>query len=160
MVVQFPAMPVGRARLYGLCAHLALGASIWGYNIGVLSSVLVHPGWREAMGMGVGGGADDAARRGAVTGAYYLGTLLSYLVVSHPLADWLGRRRAAMVGTVALAAGAAAMAASAGTGSMAAGRWVCGLGAGVVSATVPLYQRCVEARPCVCVCVGFLPSPS
>ena len=135
MLLYLPAVPAGSMRLYGLCLHLALGASIWGYNIGILSSILVHPGWREAMSQ------PDASERGAITGAYYLGTFLSYLFFSHPLADWLGRRHAAMIGALVLTVGAALMAAAHGVGVMALGRWACGLGVGVVSTTVPLYQR-------------------
>lgn len=132
-------LPRGTKRLYGICLHLAVGASIWGYNIGILSSVLVHPGWREAL--------DDPtpAQIGLVTGVYYLGTLLSFTLLSHPLADYLGRRRAAVIGTCALCLGATCMAAANGgaaVGIMALGRWVCGVGVGVVSTAVPLYQRC------------------
>ncbi|EXV06046.1 MFS transporter [Metarhizium robertsii] len=130
-------LPRGTKRLYGICLHLAVGASIWGYNIGILSSVLVHPGWREAL--------DDPtpAQIGLVTGVYYLGTLLSFTLLSHPLADYLGRRRAAVIGTCALCLGAMCMAAangSAAVGIMALGRWICGVGVGVVSTAVPLYQ--------------------
>lgn len=127
----------GTQRVYTLCVHLAIGASLWGYNVGILSSVLVHPGWRSALG-------DPApSTTGLVTGAYYLGTLASYLFLSHPLADHLGRRRAAMLGTAALCLGAALMAAADGDaalGAMLGGRLVCGAGVGVVSTSVPLYQ--------------------
>lgn len=133
-------IPPGTRRLYGLCLHLAVGASIWGYNIGILSSILVHPGWRKAMGN------PDPSVRGTVTGVYYVGTLLSYLFFSHPLADWLGRRYAALIGTVALGVGATVQADSGGLLAMGFGRFACGLGVGVVSTTVPLYQR--WDRPC------------
>lgn len=128
-------LPRGTVRLYALCLHLAIGASIWGYNIGILSSILVHPGWRKVMHY------PNASERGAITGIYYVGTLLSYLFFSHPLADWLGRRYAALVGTMVLAVGAILMAGSMGVTAMAIGRCACGLGVGVVSTTVPLYQR-------------------
>ncbi|KAF5130326.1 Quinate permease [Metarhizium anisopliae] len=132
-------LPRGTKRLYGICLHLAVGASIWGYNIGILSSVLVHPGWREAL--------DDPtpARIGLIISVYYLGTFLSFMLLSHPLADYLGRRRAAIIGTCALCLGAMCMAAANGgaaVGIMALGRWICGVGVGVVSTAVPLYQRC------------------
>ncbi len=130
--------PAGARRLYRICLQLALGSSIWGYNIGILSSVLVHPGWRRAL-------HDPApAQKGLVTGFYYVGTLISYLFLAHPLADFLGRRYAARVGTLVLCLGALLMAAAAGRYAlyiMVAGRLVCGLGVGVVSTTVPLYQR-------------------
>lgn len=140
------AQPAGARRLYRICLQLALGSSIWGYNIGILSSVLVHPGWRRALHQ------PGPAQKGLVTGAYYAGTLISYLLLAHPLADVLGRRYAARVGTLVLCLGALVMAAAAGRHAllvMVAGRWICGLGVGVVSTTVPLYQRYV-AYPSSC----------
>jgi len=128
-----------RSRLYLVCAHLALGASIWGYNIGILSSVLIHPGFRDTV-------SPSASQRGLITGVYYVGTLLSYLLFSHPLADWLGRRYAAVAGTLVLASGAVVMAASMSVGAMSFGRWLCGLGVGVVSTTVPLYQSEISPK--------------
>lgn len=145
----FSSLPIGTRRLYKLCALLAVGSSIWGYNIGILSSILIHPGWRSAMHDPTPG------KKGLITGIYYLGTFLSYVFLSHPLADWKGRRYAASVGTVALTVGAVFMAAAYGglaVGSMVFGRWLCGVGVGIVSTSVPLYQRydgpryCIEAR--------------
>ncbi|KAM3497935.1 hypothetical protein MY10362_008726 [Beauveria mimosiformis] len=137
-IMNLPKQPAGARRLFMICLQLALGSSIWGYNIGILSSVLVHPGWRGALHN------PEPAQKGLVTGYYYVGTLISYIFLSHPLADLLGRRYAAQVGTLVLCLGALVMAAAAGRYAlsiMVAGRWICGLGVGVVSTTVPLYQR-------------------
>ncbi|KAM3459911.1 hypothetical protein NHJ6243_006447 [Beauveria neobassiana] len=136
--MNLPKQPAGTRRLFMICLQLALGSSIWGYNIGILSSVLVHPGWRGALH------DPEPAQKGLVTGFYYVGTLISYVFLSHPLADLLGRRYAAQVGTLVLCLGALVMAAAAGRyalGIMVVGRGICGLGVGVVSTTVPLYQR-------------------
>ncbi|KAG5980721.1 hypothetical protein E4U55_003722 [Claviceps digitariae] len=111
-------LPKGTQRLYLLCIHLAIGASIWGYNIGVLSSILVHPGWRAALG-----GHVSPSTKGLVTGIYYLGTLASYVLVAHPLADRLGRRRAAMLGTGVLSGGAVMMALAEGEAAMGIMVW-------------------------------------
>ncbi|KAH7375446.1 ascus development protein [Plectosphaerella cucumerina] len=81
--------------------------------------------------------------KGIVTGIYYLGTFLSYILVSHPLSDWLGRRYAALAGTLVLCLGALLQATSHGSAALAtmiAGRFVCGAGVAVVSTSVPLYQ--------------------
>ena len=66
-------LPKGTPLLYTLCLHLAVGASIWGYNIGILSSILVHPGFRSALH------DPSPSQKGLITGLYYLGTLLSYV---------------------------------------------------------------------------------
>jgi hypothetical protein len=135
-----PAMriPAGARRLYLVCLQLALGASVWGYNIGILSSILVHQGWKSALG------DPRPAQKGIITGIYYAGTLISYLFLSHPLADAKGRRFAARSGTFVVCLGAICMASSMGPAAlfiMAIGRFVSGLGVGIISTTVPLYQR-------------------
>lgn len=131
-------LPHGTRRLYKICLLLALGSSLWGYNIGILSSILVHEGWKSSLHQ------PTPAQKGLITGIYYLGTLLSYLLLSHPLADALGRRHAALVGTGILTFGALVMASAGGSsavGIMAIGRCLSGVGVGVVSTGVPLYQR-------------------
>ncbi|KAK8001273.1 hypothetical protein PG991_013495 [Apiospora marii] len=86
-------------RLHLLCIFFAIGSFVWGYNIGILSSILVHPGFVTAMGQ------LTAARKGVITAIYYLGTWLSYIFISHPVSDYLGRRYAALIGTTVLAVG-------------------------------------------------------
>ena len=122
-----------KTRLYSICAILAIGSSQWGYNIGILASVLAHPAWLSLH-------APTPSQKGIVTGIYYLGTLLSYILAA-PLADYLGRRYAALSGTAVLSVGVLFMAGSSGLPTMLLGRWISGLGVGVVSTTVPIYQR-------------------
>jgi MFS family permease len=131
-------LPVGSLRLYLTCLHLALGTSTWGYNIGILSSILVHPGWLRELR------DPSASARGLVTSIYYAGTLISYLGVGYRLADGIGRRQACRAGTGILTLGAVCMAVAAGNKALAAmvmGRLACAVGVGVVSTTVPLWQR-------------------
>lgn len=134
----------GTRRLHAICGHLAIGTFIWGYNVGVLSSVLVHPGWRASLH------DPSPSRKGLITGIYYLGALFSYLLISHPVADVFGRKYAAMYGTVVLCMGAVLMASAASLPSMLFGRALCGVGAGVVSTSVPLYQRFSISSPTSC----------
>lgn len=124
------------------------------YNIGVLSSILVHPGWVSAH--------DDPtpSQKGIVTGVYYVGTWLGYVFVSRPLSDSLGRRYAAMAGTAVLCVGAGMQARSRALAAMILGRAVCGLGVAVISTSVPLYQRFVRiARGAGYVLTGTVRSP-
>lgn len=107
------------------------------YNIGILSSVLVHPGFHEALGY------PSFSFRGTVAGVYYVGTLTSYIFVSHPISDWLGRRYAALSGTIIVCIGAFLQALSDGATAretMISGRLISGLGVAIVSTSVPLYQ--------------------
>ncbi|KAK8116779.1 uncharacterized protein PG998_005060 [Apiospora kogelbergensis] len=124
-------------RLYLLCIFLAVGSFVWGYNVGILSSIQVHPGFVHEMGN------LTAARKGVITAIYYLGTWISYVFISHPASDRLGRRYAALIGTAVLAVGTgfeAGATAPRAYAMMIVGRIICGLGVAMVSTSVPLYQ--------------------
>jgi MFS family permease len=110
------------------------------YHVGVLSSVLVHPGFTAALGK------PTAAQKGVVTAIYYLGTWLSYIFLSHPAADHFGRRYAALTGTATVAIGTAFEAGATAPGAyamMIIGRIISGMGVAILSTSVPLYQRLV-----------------
>lgn len=111
------------------------------YNIGILATIYVHPGFRKALHK------PNASQTGLITAIYYLGTWISYLFLSHPAADRLGRRWAAFTGVFVTLVGAALQAGAREPGAyamMIVGRIVCGLGLAVVSTAVPLYQRFVN----------------
>lgn len=119
-------------------ASSMLTASLHSYNVGILSSVLVHPEFVKAMGH------PTPSQKGLITAIYYLGTWISYIFLSHPASDLFGRRYAALTGTLTVAVGTALECGARGPGAYAmvvAGRIICGLGVGVVSTSVPLYQR-------------------
>lgn len=158
-------------RLHLFCLFLALGSFVWGlvqlshiyshpatfercittsrtdllllilrYNVGVLASVLVHPGFKDAIK------TQDASQRGLITAVYYLGTFTSYIFFAHPAADKLGRRNAAFLGMSVTCVGQALQAGAAGSATEALamivlGRIIAGAGTGIISTSVPLYQR-------------------
>lgn len=112
--------------------------TIHSYNVGILSSVLVHPGFVKTMGH------PKPSQKALITAIYYLGTWISYIFLSHPASDFFGRRYAALTGTLTVAVGTALECGAKGSGAysmMVAGRIICGLGVGIVSTSVPLYQR-------------------
>ncbi|KAI1483187.1 general substrate transporter [Daldinia eschscholtzii] len=122
-------------RLHLLCIFFAIGSFVWGYNVGILSSVLVHPGFVEAMGH------LTPSRKGVITAIYYLGTC--YIFISHPVSDLFGRRYAAMAGILTVAVGNAFESGATGSGAyamMIVGRIISGIGVGMLSTSVPLYQ--------------------
>ncbi|KAK4195742.1 general substrate transporter [Triangularia verruculosa] len=126
-------------RLHAFCLFLALGSFVWGYNVGVLASVLVHPGFKETLRR------PDASLSGLITAIYYLGTFTSYIFIAHPAADKLGRRHAAFVGMGVTCVGQAFQAGAFGSGAQAlgmviVGRIIAGVGTGIISTSVPLYQ--------------------
>ncbi|KAI8628401.1 general substrate transporter [Xylariaceae sp. FL1651] len=124
-------------RLHLLCIFFAVGSFVWGYSVGILSSVLVHPGFMRAMGH------LSASQKGVITAIYYLGTWTSYIFISHPASDHLGRRYAALIGITVVAVGTAFECGASGSGAyamMIVGRIISGVGVGMVSTSVPLYQ--------------------
>ncbi|KAF2496688.1 general substrate transporter [Lophium mytilinum] len=124
-------------RLHVLCAFFALASFVWGYNIGILATVFVNPGFKKALHY------PTASQKGLITAIYYLGTWISYLFLSHPASDYLGRRWAAAVGILVSAVGTALQAGAGGSGAyamMIVGRIICGIGIALVSTSVPLYQ--------------------
>lgn len=99
--------------------------------------MIVSAGWREALQQ------PTRALIGTVVSIYYTGTFISYLCISHPITDWLGRRYAALSGISFVCLGAILQATSGGStarGTMLAGRLISGVGVAVVSTSVPLYQ--------------------
>ncbi|TAQ86715.1 hypothetical protein B7494_g4954 [Chlorociboria aeruginascens] len=107
------------------------------YNIGILATVFVHPGFKKALHN------PNASHTGLITAIYYLGTWISYLFLSHPAADLLGRRWAAFLGILVTLVGAAFQAGAGGNAAytlMIIGRIISGFGLAVVSTSVPLYQ--------------------
>ncbi|KAI0164127.1 general substrate transporter [Xylariaceae sp. FL1272] len=130
-------LPKAVVRLHLLCVFFAIGSFVWGYNVGILSSVLVHPGFAFALDF------PTASQKGVITSIYYLGTWTSYVFLAHPASDYLGRRYAALVGIIVVAVGTAVQCDArppAAYAMMIIGRIVSGVGVGLVSTSVPLYQ--------------------
>jgi MFS family permease len=108
------------------------------YNIGILATIYVHPGFKIALHH------PTPSRTGLITAIYYLGTWISYIFISHPASDRFGRRYAALSGVLVTCVGAALQAGATSSGALAmmiVGRIICGLGLAIVSTSVPLYQR-------------------
>ena len=106
-----------------------------------MATIYVHPGFIKALHK------PSKAKTGLITSIYYLGTWLSYLFVSHPLADRFGRRVAAATGVLVTGVGAAIQTGAGGPNGlsmMIIGRIICGFGLAIVSTSVPLYQRYVS----------------
>jgi MFS family permease len=108
------------------------------YNIGILATIYVNNGFIKALHK------PTAAQKGLMTAIYYLGTWSSYVFLSGPLSDRLGRRYAALVGATVTCIGGAVQAGANGNNALAmmvVGRIISGLGNAVISSSVPLYQR-------------------
>jgi MFS family permease len=114
------------------------------YNIGIIATLYVNNGWTKALHK------PNAAQKGLITAIYYLGTWLSYVFLSSLASDRLGRRYAALAGTVVTCIGGAVQTGAIGKtayASMIIGRIISGFGNAVISTSVPLYQRFVGTNP-------------
>ncbi|KAH6617673.1 general substrate transporter [Chaetomium sp. MPI-SDFR-AT-0129] len=155
-----PAFSKAYWRLHYFCLILALGSFVWGYNIGVLASVLVHPGFQSTINRHTTTPQflylepphqhplheqryQPYQYNGLITGIYYAGSWLGYVFFAHRAADVLGRRWAALAGMAVISVGQALQTGASGKNALAMvllGRIVSGVGTAVVSAGVPLYQ--------------------
>ncbi|PSN59945.1 general substrate transporter [Corynespora cassiicola Philippines] len=124
-------------RLLAVSLFFGLASLAWGCNIGIMATIYVHPGFIKALH------EPSKAMTGLITSIYYLGTWISYLFVAHPLADRLGRKKAAAAGVLTTSVGAAIQAGARGQigiAMMIVGRIICGFGLATISTSVPLYQ--------------------
>ncbi|KAK5654328.1 hypothetical protein OQA88_7506 [Cercophora sp. LCS_1] len=101
-------------RLHTTSLLLSLGTFTWGYNIGILASILSNNHFQSAVG-------PLTTRQfflfaALLTATYYIGTFFSYLLLAHPLADRLGRRNASLVGMAILCLGQTLQASADGCG--------------------------------------------
>ncbi|KUJ06685.1 general substrate transporter [Mollisia scopiformis] len=130
------------ARLATLSLFCGLGSFLWGYNIGILATIFVNPGFIKAL-HSVKPASKWASQKGLITAIYYLGTWIGYVFLSGPLADRVGRRYSAFTGAVVTCVGAAVMTGAHGKDAyamMIIGRIISGLGNALISTAVPLYQ--------------------
>ena len=130
---------LGTVRLTVLCVFSALGSFVWGYTIGILGTIYIAPGFLAALHK------PTAPQFGMMTAFYYLGTWTSFVFIAPRLADILGRRYAAFVGTCVVCVGTAVETGAGGgrekgVAMMITGRVISGLGTAVLSTSVPLYQ--------------------
>ncbi|KAI8319285.1 general substrate transporter [Martensiomyces pterosporus] len=110
-----------------------MGGLLFGYDIGVMSSVMVMPHWikffndPQSVGIGV---IVSILTAGCFVGALAAGWL----------ADKYSRKRTIMAGAVLFVIGSIIQCASANRGMLIAGRFINGLSVGFLSMVVPMFQ--------------------
>lgn len=124
-----PAASLGRVMYCVAVAGVA--ALAFGYHLGVVNGPLAA----ISADLGVAG---NAALQGLVVSSLLMGAMVGSLGGSS-LADRLGRRRAFLLDTLPLLAGAVLSATAQDLRAMVAGRVLAGVGIGLSSALVPLY---------------------
>ncbi|KAB8258837.1 general substrate transporter [Aspergillus pseudonomiae] len=111
---------------------LAVGGFLFGYDSGIITSTISLPTFQEYFtnpSDTVTGGIVSAFQGGAI-----LGTMVNMVC-----ADWLGRKRTILVGSVISCLGCALQAGAVNMAMLIVGRFIAGMAVGMLTATIPMY---------------------
>lgn len=123
----------GKPLLYFTTAFVSTGVFLFGYDQGVMSSLLIQDNFKDYF--------DDpnANEIGAMVAILEVGALLSSLIVG-TIGDLIGRRLTIMYGAAVFVIGGTFQTFALSLGMMIIGRFIAGLGIGMLSTIVPVYQ--------------------
>ena len=131
-------------RVFAMGLIVSIGGLIFGYDTGQISGFLEMSDFLQRFGNTTtadGGPAFTNARSGTIVGLLSIGTLIGAIGAA-PIADAAGRRITIVVGNVIFCIGVVVQIATVGNTwyQVAIGRWVAGLGVGILSVLTPMYQ--------------------
>ncbi|KAJ5698714.1 Major facilitator-type transporter ecdD [Penicillium macrosclerotiorum] len=123
---------------------VAFGGVLFGYDTGTISGILAMKKWREMFSTGYINPADHlpdvtSSQSSMIVSLLSAGTFFGALGAA-PIADYFGRRMAMILNTFVFCFGVILQTASVSIPLFVAGRFFAGLGVGLLSATIPLYQ--------------------
>ncbi|KAL9037016.1 MAG: hypothetical protein Q9180_003966 [Flavoplaca navasiana] len=119
--------------VYAICTFAAMGGGLFGFDISSMSGVLATSAYTNYFN--VNGGYLQGAITGAMAGGSFFGTLASSFI-----ADQMSRKTAIQISAVIWIIGSIFQTAANGIALLVFGRVVAGMGAGIASAMVPVYQ--------------------
>ncbi|ORZ12615.1 general substrate transporter [Absidia repens] len=122
-------------QVYFVCLFAAIGGFCFGYDTGVVSSVLNMKPFIFAMN---GDTSLSPLEQGTITGLLLAGCFVGSLLAS-PCAETLSRKRSIFLSSIIFIIGAAVQTGTNGYASIVVGRAVAGVGIGGLSMIVPLY---------------------
>lgn len=145
LVLRKPADEAGAtapAILVGL--FISFGGVLFGYDTGTIGGILAMPYWRNLFSTGFINPKDGmrdvtASQKSEIVSILSAGTFFGALF-SAPIADTLGRRFGMIFNTGVFTLGVILQCAATAIPMLVAGRFFAGLGVGLLSATIPLYQ--------------------
>ncbi|KAK5958514.1 Plasma membrane low glucose sensor [Knufia fluminis] len=137
--VQGSAAP---AIIIGL--FVAFGGVLFGYDTGTIGGILAMPYWRNLFSTGYVNPVDNeldvtSTQKSEIVSILSAGTFFGALL-SAPVADFLGRRWGMIFNTGVFTLGVILQTVATAIPLFIAGRFFAGLGVGLLSATIPLYQ--------------------
>ncbi|KAK7222810.1 hypothetical protein V2G26_010813 [Clonostachys chloroleuca] len=112
---------------------MSMGSIFWGYDIGILSTIYVSPGFNKALNN------PSSASKGLITAIFSVGQLVGFIFLAGRTNNRFGRRWAGFIGVCVVVVGAAMQTAAVHLALMVVGRIIAGVGTGIVSTAVPLY---------------------
>ncbi|KAI8337009.1 general substrate transporter [Chlamydoabsidia padenii] len=123
----------GNALFRAATGLAGCGFLLFGYDQGVMSGVIATESFKVTMGN------PNSALMGAIVALYEIGCMAGALSTGK-IGDMLGRRRTIRYGCLILIIGAILQTASVNVGMMIAARIITGIGNGMNTATIPVYQ--------------------
>ncbi|ODQ82679.1 hypothetical protein BABINDRAFT_29657 [Babjeviella inositovora NRRL Y-12698] len=124
---------VGKALLYFTSIFVSLGVFIFGFDQGLMSGLITNHYFQAYFHN------PSAAEIGTMVAILEIGALLSSLLVGW-IGDHIGRKRTIRYGAFIFIIGGAFQTGSRNIIELSAGRFISGLGIGLLSAIVPVYQ--------------------
>ncbi|KIW58165.1 hypothetical protein PV05_02712 [Exophiala xenobiotica] len=123
---------------------VAFGGVLFGYDTGTIGGILAMKYWRNLFSTGYVNPKDNyrdvtASQTSEIVSILSAGTFFGALF-SAPIADFMGRRLAMIFNTGVFTFGVILQTAATAIPMFVAGRFFAGLGVGLLSATIPLYQ--------------------
>ncbi|KAI7871516.1 general substrate transporter [Spinellus fusiger] len=112
----------------------AVGFLLFGYDQGVMSGVVANDHFKDTMN-----GQNNSALIGAIVALYEIGCMFGALSTGK-IGDILGRRKTIRVGCLILTIGAILQTAAVNAPMMIIARVITGVGNGMNTATIPVYQ--------------------
>ncbi|CAK7219953.1 Plasma membrane low glucose sensor [Sporothrix eucalyptigena] len=122
---------------------VAFGGVLYGYDTGTISGILAMPYWEDVFSTGYRDSTGhlnvDSSQSAAIVSILSGGTFFGALGAA-PIADWIGRRLGLIVCTCVFIVGVILQTAATAIPLFLAGRFFAGLGVGLISSLIPLYQ--------------------
>ncbi|KAM0283134.1 hypothetical protein ACHAQH_002615 [Verticillium albo-atrum] len=127
----------------GVGLFVAFGGVLFGYDTGTISGILAMPYWQRLFSTGYIDAAGNpnitTSQESAIVSILSAGTFFGALL-SPFLSDYVGRRLGLMISTWVFNLGVVLHTVATSIPLFLAGRFFAGLGVGLISAMVPLYQ--------------------
>lgn len=123
---------------------VSFGGVLFGYDTGTIGGILAMPYWRKLFSTGYINPKDNildvtSSQKSEIVSILSAGTFFGALF-SAPVADFMGRRYGMIFNSLVFTLGVILQTAATAIPTFVAGRFFAGLGVGLLSATIPLYQ--------------------